>query len=851
MKVIVKGDKKMRKRFNVFWRIAVVLLVVTAIASVAISSDTTQAAGTRTQRPNTYLDPIPDRINDAIALVGGWISGTTLEGATGAGYDVVDVEVMIVRNVDGWCWDDTTTSWLAVEEWWNPVGGIVQEAWTTDQWIWGFPPAAPYNPGFIAGDLVAGWSYTVYARAVDADDYEDLTPATDTFIYDDEPPDVSYVTNLPLASAPLSRIYSLTEIKGGAHDDCGDLPGGGIVQQVRLAIEDMDNGVWWNGFFWQPDPVWIKAQGTSSWSISTTTNPPLPEWQNNLPADSGYSVWVQVGDNADNRDFDPGIAGLAGPGFQFLYRKQLTSEGCYLDQLPAWANSNPALGSYWRFMDPAIGFTGTAKALPLQDIDYVEVEIKDATDNVYWDDVAVDWAGSVTFANCPIDAAPVQDVGFSNQWDWTVPVPGALTWQQGHRYEIRAQATDDSGTPKTYISSTESFTFDDILPYSSNIHPFDDIVYNVWNSLTGNCQDDTTPPNPGKIAAEVILIQRAIDSLYWNGFSWGDTEWNSGDIAGEWDWIYAAANGGSFGQNAVEWKVTDTTEYPLPPLVNGEDYTITAMSFDNAGNEESTDTKDFTFRIDLSGYTAPTATTGPTSTNTSGPTATATATGNITATASSTTATATATVPTATKTPTATPTTVPGFSGSDTIGAGGGSVGADDSSGNPRITADFDSGAFSDDTDVTIEGSGSCSGIGAAPSGYSYGNSCFDIEPSGDLGAPVEVCVYYTAADEGAGGGDPANLTLAYKNSGGNWVILDTTVDEGAGTLCTETTHIGTFAVLGKAAAEGGEWEWWYYLLIGLGALLIIAIIVLILIRPKGGEGEEAAEEGYEEEEEI
>jgi hypothetical protein len=205
-------------------------------------------------------------------------------------------------------------------------------------------------------------------------------------------------------------------------------------------------------------------------------------------------------------------------------------------------------------------------------------------------------------------------------------------------------------------------------------------------------------------------------------------------------------------------------------------------------------------------------------------------------------------VPTATKTPTATVTTVPGFSGSGTIGTAGGTVVADDSSGN-RVKASFDAGAFGSDTGVTISGAGNCGGIGAAPSGYSYGTSCFNIEPSGDLGAPVEVCVYYQPADKSAGGGDPANLVLAYKD-GGTWVILDTTVDEGAGTMCADTPQIGTFAVLGKAAAEGGEWVWWYYLLIGLGALLVVAIIVLILIRPKG-EGEGAAEEGYEEEEEI
>jgi hypothetical protein len=705
------------------------------------------------------------------------------------------------------------------------VGGM--EPWTSDQWWWTF------TGSWAPGDFAAGWSYTVKVRAVDADGYVDPTPATDAFIYDDEIGDVSFYTSFP------ARVYSLPEIKGNAHDDCGDVAG--VVQQVRLVIMDTDNTLYWNGFFWQPDPVWIKAQGTSSWSISTITDPPLPEWQH----DVNYMVWVQSSDNADNRDFDP-IDLVGGSGHAFLFRKQLTSAGCYLDMLPTYANTNTV--NYWRCMDPALGFTGTAKATAPQNIVSVAVEIKDATDNVFWDETLGDWAGSVAWADCLTDPAPAYDA-LSGHWDWTVPHSGDIdfVFQQGHTYQVRAEATDDSATPKTYISGTESFIFDDLLPAPSNIDPFDDIVFNTWNSLTGTCEDDAQ----GKIAAEVVLVNRSSDGLWWNGVSWGSFEWNGVYAAGEWDWIYAAAKTGSFGGNAhVDWQVTGTTAYPLPPLMNGEEYWVTAMSFDVAGNEETTAVKRFDFYMDLHGYSAPTetATAGPT--NTSGPTATAAPTNTSTVVPTSiVTATATAAVPTVTKTPSPTMTTVPGFSGSGTIGASGGTVTADDSSGNPRVSASFDAGAFDSDTDVTISGSGNCNAVGAAPSGYSKGTSCFDIEPDGDLDANVEICVYYTAADKSAGGGDPDNLTLAYKD-GSTWVILTTTVDEGAGTICAETDYIGTFAVLGKAAAEGGAWEWWYYLLIGLGALLVVAIIVLILIRPKG-EGEELAEEGYEEEEEI
>jgi hypothetical protein len=812
----------MRKRIDVMWRVAVVLLVVMALAPIAVTGGTTQAAGPSTQPPETYMDPIPDRINDAYPL-GAWITGTSLEGASGlTGFDVVDVEVRIQRSSDNWYWDGV--QWTADEmmAWQSCSVAPVLEVWTNDQYFWSHAPGFALGPG---GDLDAGWSYTVSVRAVDANGYYDPSPMTDTFIYDDQLPDVSFVTNFP------TRIYDLPQITGTAHDDCGDIAG--VIEQVRMCIWDADEGYYWNGFFWQLDPVWIKCQGTNSWNIGQNTDPPLPDWLHH----QNYEVWVQTSDNADNRDFEPND--LATPGYQFLYRHDFDSAGCYIDPLPQYATDS--LPPFWDFMQN--GFSGTSKAVPLQTIVQVAVEVRDVTDNVYWDDTLVAWQGSVDWVDCATDFAPVLDP-LSGQYDWNVPIP-VPGWQQGHTYQIRAEATDDSVTPKTYYSATESFTYDDIIPAPSNIDAFDDIVYNEWYTLTGNCEDD----EDGRLATEVVHI---IDSggNYWNGLHWGITCFDCADPAGAWDWVFADGN---FGTSAyVDWTLSGTTGYVLPPLVHNEVYDIEAFTFDLAGNLEATAVKQFEFRVDMSGYEppAPTWTAGPTGTG--GPTAPPgpTSTTIPTSTAPSATATATYTTPPV-ATATATATTPPaGFSGSGTVGTAGGTVTAKDGSGNTKVTADFASDAFSSSTAVTIDGSGSCVGYGAAPSGYSYGNSCFDIEPEGDLGAAVEVCVYYTSVDEAAAGGDASRLVLAYKNSGGAWVILDTTVNEGAGTLCAESTYVGSFAVLGLAEEEAEGWEWWYYLLIGLGALLIIAIVVLILVRPKEGEEMEfAEEEGYEEEE--
>jgi len=813
----------MKNRFGLIWRVAVMLLVIISIAPVVALSGSSQAD--ETPRPETYMNPFPQYMNAALVGAALTVSGTSLKSSDGR--PVTDVQVQVQRNSDGFCWDSATTSWKDDPDIWNSAttygGALVVETWTTDQWSWrytGGPAPANLDSGGTNG-------YTVRARAKNNANYVDLSPSQQTFWYDNLNPDVGITTIIN------PTVNSLTTITGTASDDDG------TVDQVRVQIR---RGAappysFWNGFVWKTgaaNRVWIKAQGTNSWNIGLTTSPPLPEWENGQT----YRVEAQVSDKANNR--------FTLTGSNFLFRKELTSVSCYIDPVPAYVDAT------------FTGFSGTSQATTGQTIIDFRVEISDRTNPAsiaYWDDVLGAWVSSTTWtgygtgswARCADDSTPTTS---GDQFDWTLNTVTdtfvAVPWADGHTYQVRCRAQDSAGTPAYYTSATDSFIYDSVKP-GSNIDAFAGVVYNSWTSMTGESGDTY-----GQIGAVIVLIQRVNppgDNLYWNGAGWGPDLWGSADA---WDWVFATFTGST---NLVNWRVTSTTTPGLPPMVNDMNYHIVVHALDKAGNEETTATKDFQFHMDLSGYTPPvptaTATGGPTETG--GPTSTSTgggSTGGPTRTATPTT-TVPASTPTYTYVPpaattTPTPTTLPGFSGSATIGPSGGNVTANDNDGNPRVTATFGANALSSSADVSITGSGTC--IGTAP-GYIFGNSCFDITPSQALGAMVKICVYYTAADVMAADGNAANLRLAYKDADGNWKVLKTTLEDG--TICAETDHLSSWAVVGTTGAATEGWEWWYYAAIGIGGAIVVLLLIYLILRPKGkgeeGEGEEDGGGGYEE----
>jgi hypothetical protein len=837
----------MRKRFDPMWRIAVVLLVVIALAPVAVLSAPTAAYDPA--RPETYMDPIPDYIDDA--YVGGtWISGTSHDSS---GTCFVDhIEVQVIRNSDGFCWRDAPGLFIDNPEWWNTIAGPLTADWDTNQWRWTYALA----PG--AADLDSGESYTVKARAVDGLGFQDISPSQDTFIYDATDPDVSFATVFPSTVYDSTTTYSSNEfpdkITGTAHDDDGE------IDQVRLQIT-MEPGTpqeaFWNGHYWQASPpcpgVWIKAQGTTSWEISKTTDPPLPEWYN----DVNYRVEVQTADKAGNQD-------PAGDGPEdFLFRREISSTGwygsAYIDPLPEYANAMTDI-------------SGTAKAEAGDTLVEARVCIYDTTDKEWWDDDANAWNGADTpptsatsalWDDCPelvADACGTQAyMPAYGQYDWDFDVTLFNTdlttqWANGHEYRIQVQIQENDGDER--VSSQEYFTYDDEEPGSS-IDAFDTIVYNEWTSLTGHSGD-----SKGEVGQVVVLIMMDLPPLnpppapagledrYWNGAGWGANPWGGGGAY--WDWIFATPTYGKFDSNDEDWKVTTTTPQDLPPLMNGVNYHVVVHALDRAGNEETTAEKYFEFRVDLESYTPPPPEPPVGPTDTPGPTGTPGPTEPTPepTTPSPTEPTATPTAePTETQSPQPspsqpTPTATPITSVTKTIGTGGGEICLEDD----RICVDFPSGAFSSSTEVTI----TLDTVGGticldAPEGYSPGNTCFTISPSQELSAAADVCVAYTTYEyDNAADGDAGRLKLAYKE-GGTWNVLKTTVDTSAGTACAQTTHLSSWVTAIEGEKEGMEWLWWYWVIIGVVALIVIVVIVLLFVRPGGGEREEA-EEDYEEE---
>jgi hypothetical protein len=156
-----------------------------------------------------------------------------------------------------------------------------------------------------------------------------------------------------------------------------------------------------------------------------------------------------------------------------------------------------------------------------------------------------------------------------------------------------------------------------------------------------------------------------------------------------------------------------------------------------------------------------------------------------------------------------------------------------------KVGLAFPQGAFTSNTIVTIS-SAACH---TAPTGYSVHGSCFSIATSPSattLSKDATISVKYSTADWNAAGRDPGRLKLAYY-SGGEWNVLDTTVDEALGTASTQTDHLSDWAVLTK---EGGSaWQWWYTLLIVLGILIIITAIVLLVVLPKREKSDEVPED--------
>ena len=571
----------MKKRLDPMWRVIVALLLIAAIAPAVVLSGAVDAAAPGPQDPpDTYIDPIPEYVNASFIDTLTWLTGTSICAQSRT---VSDVEVQIINDSDGYCWDDGPGDWRLPCEW-NDADFVVGGAWGDHQKDWEYIGGT--LPG--SGNFRSGWSYTVKARAIDDDNYKDPMPATANFTYDDADPDVSFTTVFP------GTIYDkLDVIEGTASDDDGE------VDQVRVMIRNVNDDTYWNGLWWQPTPnsVWLMTDGTLEWEITDNTVPALPEWRHN----TDYKIKCKTSDKADNRDVN-----MEGPR-TFLFREELTASatkpGLHMDPIPEWTNALP-------------GFSGTSRSIVTRTITDVRVMIQDKSENpdVWWDETLGDWNDTKPVWPRNIGGAPAV-IDAWGQYDWNFPtsVDPDFWWKDGHEYTIQAWCMDSAVPGKEATTSTQTFTFDNADP-ASVIDAFDVIVYNHWGSLTGWAEDSAG----GEIGMVVVLIERLSDGLFWNGAGWGIKDWS--DVTGNWwDWVFAEPGDKDFGSVKEAWKVTSSTAQELPPLKNGETYDLAVHALDKAGNEETTALKQFTFKYDMSDVAHATPTPEPSVTQSPGP----------------------------------------------------------------------------------------------------------------------------------------------------------------------------------------------------------------------------------------
>lgn len=803
----------MKKKLNLVWRMlaAVVLAFSIVSAAVATSGDTAQAAG-----PSVWMDQLPPYVSDdmmANQATFPLFSGTSLAD----GFRTVDdilIQIKYRESVhDAWLyWNGDTGAWVISDETYNRPGTITDKGlgiWGAQQ-DWEWDGTGTFN--LLAASMTDGAEYTVTVWAVDSN-VDKSAGHSRTFIYDETNPSGAAIVTIGDGSAATGWVATnINSINGYASDT---VPG--RVAYVGVLIADITSGVppypTWDGTSWiMGDPLWLpatlgtpNAAGQLQWSLTDSTTHRLPNWTHGHE----YSVTVIVSDKAGNWQ-------AVSPTQAFTYIKTPSSGlNIHMDTLPAFINN---------FGD----FTGVARAAAGKTISDVKIKIYNGA-AMYWNETDGAWqSGNPDLWN----EADADDGTFDeNIEEWTFDVTAVqATLTTGNTYTVWARAAEGLTTPAV---TTQTFVADMLPPAGTSIsNPVDSLMTGLGltvfqgtqldSAIRGSASDATGGAAAGRVSTVILQIaDSSVPTYYWNGLIWVNTMGSP---------IHASAMDGSFDSAFEQWNITTGTIPPMPYWKHGHEYTMTARTYDGAGNEEVTAAGlEFIYIKDLTSGTppaTPTETTEPTGTPTA--TATATSTGEPTGT------------PTATTTATATATTTPGLSGSGSVGATGGTVTTTDG----RVEVTFPAGAFSTATTVTIASAACSSGDG----NFNVGSTCFSVTPSEALGADATICVKYSTADLNAAGGDTSNLTIGYY-SGGEWYeASDVTVSGGV--VCGKASHLSNWAVLSKTG--DGDWAWWYYLIIGAGVFIVVLAIILLVVIPKKGAKEEEvpAEELYGEEEE-
>jgi hypothetical protein len=263
--------------------------------------------------------------------------------------------------------------------------------------------------------------------------------------------------------------------------------------------------------------------------------------------------------------FDEGIEGFAfttsplSPDLHTIEARALNSAGNW-DESSAQHSvvvdvTNPTLviGAIPDFVRTVPWFGGSAGDPAPGQLDMVEIQIRNVSQDIYWD------GASWTPASVWITA--------SGTHSWSYPLPAL---NNGISYSVRAMAVDSAENESPVVS--ESFIFDTTAPTMA-MNDIPDPVDSL-PAVSGTAADAT----PGQLDRVEIQIRNVTLNTYWDEAGWVSAP----------TWIRASG--------------TDPWSRALPSLTNGSTYEVRARAFDSAGNESMVVSDMFTFD-DLTGPT--------------------------------------------------------------------------------------------------------------------------------------------------------------------------------------------------------------------------------------------------------
>ncbi|RLJ03528.1 MAG: hypothetical protein DRP08_03430, partial [Candidatus Aenigmatarchaeota archaeon] len=346
--------------------------------------------GSNSSEPDYYLDQFRGSVVDA--------------------FGVSDVKLQLYDVVISSYWDDSTSSWVSGEVWFDPVG---LESWSYDVPLSSFTDGHRYRLVVYAVDLAGNISAktTIY------------------FLYDITPPDV--VLQKP------NRDYhnSLPTISGTADADVGGLYRSDMYV-VEVSIQrDPPIGEWWDGSQWvvTENPIWLTHTSAvwPDWVFLST-----PTWATNTE----YLVQCRGKDSARN------VSSVVSK--QFVYDTQLPlTEVVEPDQ------------QYESYL-PTI--SGTAEDTnSLGALERVEVRVKHVAANLYWNPVTKSWDIS--------DPESAWYVALTTT-SYSIWFTSGIPFTSGMEYEVNARA-QDKALNYDNVYSTVTFLYDTEVPVSSCTYP--------------------------------------------------------------------------------------------------------------------------------------------------------------------------------------------------------------------------------------------------------------------------------------------------------------------------------------------------------------------------------------------